>query len=453
MKTLLQSILVLMACILVFIAVLWHTDHRMSLPPHQTNFNTRYFGEVVVAKPDKTVTGLSILFANSRQFALQELAKQVAAQGTAVAVIDSSKALRALSRSCQHFHDATAIAELMQQLAEWAEAQGYEKRIVAGIGDGALMAFLTSQNYSSKNTDYLSIDFSIKLPNNVKVCPPFSVDPQAHTLKFSPDEISGNHWRVVWTDQPPDETGIFVRSIPNADTVIAPYDTPLAQVAVDEINKLLGQTDSSAPPLPIVEVAATKPNSTMTLFYSGDGGWRDLDRSVAQEMAKAGYPVVGVDVLRYFWKQKSPEQAAFDLSTTLAYYRKTRGIKSFVLAGYSFGADILPAVFNRLPSTDKNSVKLLLLLAPGKQANFEIHVSGWLGEQSGDMPLAPELARIAPTKIMCIYGQEEKNQQGCKGLQNSAAELLELPGGHHFDKDYTKLAQRITDAYHRHALE
>ena len=100
--------------------------------------------------------------------------------------------------------------------------------------------------------------------------------------------------------------------------------------------------------MPVVEVPATNPNETVTLFYSGDGGWRDLDRAVAGQMADLGYPVVGVDTLRYFWSGKTPEKAASDLAATMAYYRIAWKAKTFVLAGYSFGADILPAVYNRL---------------------------------------------------------------------------------------------------------
>ena len=104
----------------------------------------------------------------------------------------------------------------------------------------------------------------------------------------------------------------------------------------------------------------------MTIFYSGDGGWRDLDRTVAGEMAALNYPVVGVDVLRYFWEHKTPEQAAADLAATMAYYRKNWGVKSFVLAGYSFGADILPAIYNRLPAQDKDSVCVVGVVSVGE---------------------------------------------------------------------------------------
>lgn len=85
----------------------------------------------------------------------------------------------------------------------------------------------------------------------------------------------------------------------------------------------------------------------MTLFYSGDGGWRDLDQQVAQAMAADGFPVVGVDAMRYFWQHKSPEQASQDLSQLMQQYCEKWGAKHFVLAGFSFGADVLPALYNR----------------------------------------------------------------------------------------------------------
>jgi len=224
-------------------------------------------------------------------------------------------------------------------------------------------------------------------------------------------------------------------------------------VLVEEVKASLGQTKQPLPPLPVVEVPIAKTSANVTLFYSGDGGWRDLDRTVAGEMAAQNYPVVGVDVLRYFWEHKTPEQAATDLSATMAYYRKNWGTKTFVLAGYSFGADILPAIYNRLPTQDKDGVALLVLIALAKSADFEIHVSGWLGQSAGEMPLVPELAQIPAAKILCIYGLEEKADTACTGLQNSEAKILELPGGHHFDKDYPKLTRQILDVYRQHAID
>jgi type IV secretory pathway VirJ component len=324
--------------------------------------------------------------------------------------------------------------------------------IIAGIGEGALIPFINAQSSSTSHTTNLSIGFSVVLPEPLILCPPLlsHYQNQKHSLVSSPG-LEGN-WRSVWTDQPPADTAVFIRSLGDVDTRIAAYDTPLDDLLVDEVNTALGKNNQVASAMPVVEVPVTKPIDNATVFYSGDGGWRDLDRTVAGEMAAMNYPVVGVDVLRYFWEHKTPEQAATDLSATMAYYRKNWGIKSFVLAGYSFGADILPAIYNRLPLQDKDSVALLVLIALANSADFEIHVSGWLGQSSGEKSLAPELAQIPKNKILCIYGKEEKAETACTGLLNSEAKILELPGGHHFDQDYPKLTQQILDVYRQHGI-
>ena len=209
---------------------------------------------------------------------------------------------------------------------------------------------------------------------------------------------------------------------------------------------------SSVLALPVVEIPAKAENDTVTLFYSGDGGWRDLDRTIGQEMAKEGYPVVGIDCLRGFWKRKTPEQAAKDLTKALEYYRHNWGAKRFVLAGYSFGADILPPIYNRLSPNDRDSIALLVLLAFSREADFEIHVAGFLGKKSKGLPLSPELARLPTSKLYCVYGKDEKDESGCSDLADTEAEILELPGGHHFDQDYPKLTRLILDKYRRAGL-
>jgi len=136
--------------------------------------------------------------------------------------------------------------------------------------------------------------------------------------------------------------------------------------------------------MPVIEHPSAQPAETLTLFYSGDGGWRDLDRASAEHMAAAGYPVVGIDTLRYYWQHKSPEQSAADLSRLMQQYRDKWQVQRFVLAGYSFGADVLPAIYNRLPASDQQQVDAMLLLAFARSGSFEIAVSGWLGQDGAE---------------------------------------------------------------------
>ncbi|AGI23446.1 hypothetical protein H681_07850 [Pseudomonas sp. ATCC 13867] len=300
--------------------------------------------------------------------------------------------------------------------------------LVAGIGPGGTYAWRWLAGQSDDKARALSVGFSLEKP-----------DCAAAPL---PQSAAHGRWLAAWNDNPDDPSARFARGLQNAETVIADYDTPLPKVLADQLRHLLqGGSDN----VPVVEVPAAKPSETVTLFYSGDGGWRDLDRDVAAQMAELGYPVVGVDALRYFWEHKSPEQSAADLAVLMQHYREKWGAKHFVLAGYSFGADVLPAIYNRLPADAKKDVSAVILLAFARSGSFEIEVQGWLGKAGQEAATGPEMARLPGPKVLCVYGIEEKDESGCTQPQ-SVGENLQLPGGHHFDENYPALAKRLVDA-------
>jgi type IV secretory pathway VirJ component len=342
----------------------------------------------------------------------------------------------------------------VQILSHWAHGSKDKRPILVGIGNGALLPFLFAGTKSGSTTRNLSVGFSVQLPDNVRVCAPLtSTTVQGHRELTSSPPLQGK-WLAAWADQPDSRTAVFVRKMTGAATIIEPYDTPLDTVAANEVHTMLAADNQSQTlQMPVVEVPAKNPNDTVTLFYSGDGGWRDLDRDLAGYMAEQGYPVVGIDTLRAFWSSKTPETATAELAELMAYYRAHWKAKNFALAGYSFGADILPALYNRLPQTDREGIGVIVLLALGKTADFEIHVSGWIGQNNDGLPILPELNQIEAHKILCVYGKEEKDESACQALATSGAKLLELPGGHHFDQDYSTLAARIIDVYRQSGLK
>ncbi|TWI55547.1 type IV secretory pathway VirJ component [Pseudomonas duriflava] len=331
-------------------------------------------------------------------------------------------------------YEVPASDDCNLQRANLEEASSYldsRPTWVAGINEGGLVAWrwLAEQNVDDVNA--LSVGSKI--------------DEQRDCTQPLPQKSDHGHWHLAWNDNPGDETARFVRSLANADTTISNYGTPLVTLLRDQLQRqLLGQGGD----VPTIEIPAEKPaahKDTVTIFYSGDGGWRDLDRDSAQTMAENGWPVVGVDTLRYFWEHKSPERVATDLSRLMKTYRERWGAKHFVLAGYSFGADILPAVYNRLPEADQQQVSTLLLLAFARSGNFEIQVEGWLGKTGDEMQTGPEVNMIPAEKIYCIYGSEEVDESGCT-QSRARFETLQITGGHHFDKDYDQLARHMMKA-------
>ncbi|MDU9413863.1 virulence factor family protein [Pseudomonas sp. zfem005] len=321
-------------------------------------------------------------------------------------------------------NDCDAQQHLLQQARDLLQG---EPTLVAGIGPGAAFAWRWLAGQDKDEARALSIDFSLEHAD----CP-----------TPLPKTAPHGHWSIAWNDNPDDPSAAFARDQANADTSISDYDTTLPQLLNEQLRALL---QGEGTPMPVVEVPAAKPSSTVTLFYSGDGGWRDLDRAVAEEMAKRDHSVVGIDALRYFWQHKSPEQGAADLSRLMKQYREKWGAQRFVLAGYSFGADVLPAFYNRLPKADQQQVDAILLLALARSGSFEIEVQGWLGKAGQEAPTGPELIKLPAEKVLCVYGKEEASESGCT-QPGAPGEVLALPGGHHYDENYPALAERLVAA-------
>jgi type IV secretory pathway VirJ component len=207
--------------------------------------------------------------------------------------------------------------------------------------------------------------------------------------------------------------------------------------------------------LPLAEVLALPAPATaahadtFAILYSGDGGWRDLDRSLATILAAKGMSVVGVDVLRYYWTQKKPALAAADLARIARYYQQRWHKQKLVLIGFSFGADVLPFLVSRLPADLRSDVSLLSLLSPERRTAFEVETTGWLGvHNSAGMPVAPELKKLAGLRVQCIYGRDEGENSLCTTDAAPAvgAAVLVKDGGHHFDQNYGVLADQILAA-------
>jgi type IV secretory pathway VirJ component len=193
----------------------------------------------------------------------------------------------------------------------------------------------------------------------------------------------------------------------------------------------------------LVELPVDGPADLLAIVLSGDGGWRDIDADLAEDLQKSGIPVIGFDSLRYFWSKKTPERTARDLAAVMQVYRKKFRASRVILIGYSFGADILPFAYNRLPADLRAVVVQMSLLGFATRADFEITMTGWLGSPpSADAPpVAPEIARMPADRIQCFYGTDE-DDSACPTLPKGV-EIIPMPGGHHFDGDYTGLASRI----------
>lgn len=194
-----------------------------------------------------------------------------------------------------------------------------------------------------------------------------------------------------------------------------------------------------------VHARAGAERGLMAVILTGDGGWAEIDKGVASGLAQAGVPVVGWSSLRYFWTPRTPEGAAADLARVIEHYATAWKKERVLLVGYSFGADALPFLVNRLPAVARARVAGVGLLGLSDTAAFEFHVSSWLGG-GGDpqRPTAPEVGRLT-VPVTCVHGANE-GDSGCLALKGGAARVLAVGSGHHFGGDYPRLAELLLAA-------
>jgi type IV secretory pathway VirJ component len=202
--------------------------------------------------------------------------------------------------------------------------------------------------------------------------------------------------------------------------------------------------DVSVVDLPLIEMPSKGPGpDVFAVILSGDGGWASLDKEVGGALVARGYPVVGLSSLRYFWKARTPDSAAKDLQRILVHYMSAWKKGRAILIGYSYGADVLPFMANRLPPELLAKISFVTLIGLDRSVAFEFHLSEWLGGASHkELQVLPEIVKLKGTRILCICGEEEKNSL-CRDLDPGLARLVHLPGSHHFGGNYSALSNVI----------
>jgi type IV secretory pathway VirJ component len=198
-------------------------------------------------------------------------------------------------------------------------------------------------------------------------------------------------------------------------------------------------------PLTELPVSGATADAPLVLMLTGDGGWAGLDRGMADAFNARGLPVVGLSTLKYFWHERQPDEAARDVARILQHYLVAWHRERVLLVGYSFGADVLPFIANRLPADLRERVQSVSMLGLEAQASFEIKVGGWVpGSTLSGQAVAPEISRMQGLKALCLYGAGEADDP-CPQMSGPALTARSIGSGHHFSGDYTALAAAVLE--------
>jgi type IV secretory pathway VirJ component len=389
------------------------------------------YGQVMLTKPAGEMTGFVVLFSEKGGWAPsdQQAADALAAKGAMVIGVDTPKyaAQVKADQTEKACHNLVGDAENMShQLERTVQTNHYHSPILVGTGQGAILAERSLRQAPD---------------NTVAGAVSLGADAQLDA-RFDPC--------------PPDPTIIHAKGLPGfLERAAAPQpggskSDALVAMTAPHLKKAEPASDSDVSDLPLIELRADKPTDLLAIVISGDGGWRDLDKTMALALQRDGVSVIGIDSLRYFWSEKTPQQTANDLARVIRAYNARWHTSHVALLGYSFGADVMPFAYNRLPDAVREQVSYISLMGFSPAADFQVRVTGWLGMPASDKALKvrPEFNQLPPEMVQCIYGEKEEDTL-CPDLTKTGIEVVKLPGDHHFGGDYDALARRILAGWRR----
>jgi type IV secretory pathway VirJ component len=449
-------------CVLAFLALFWcaavvFADSNPTLS--NVPVDAGLLGKPRIILPTGPVRGEVFLFSDKEGWGADEdiLAASLQSKQVIVVGIDTKVLLGALNarptNDCIYL--VSHIEALSHQIQRSIGDTRYQSPIIAGMGtSGAFALAIAAQTPNATIKQTVAIDPTIALPLVKPLCtdaPRVSVS-GGSIYGLSPHGLK-NPVDVIYTTAASIDSRAHTLKLKKQGFAIQTKDVtenPQQAVlsAVDRALSVEVPSDHSVGDLPLIQLPARASFGTIAIIYSGDGGWRDIDKSIGDVLQKEGVPTIGVDSLRYFWSKKNPDKTAKDMARIIDTYTKLWGADHVILAGYSFGADILPKAYDLLPVSDKKKIVEISLLGISSTANYQISVGAFLGSNSGDAPTLPDLRKVQAPMIQCFYGALETDSI-CLKLQGTGSELIKTSGGHHFDGRYDVLAHEIVNGAKR----
>lgn len=437
--------------------------------PTQERISHGLFEAVTLYRPRGEVKSFSLFLSGNQGWDTRAaaMAQALADQGAMVAGIDTPALVARLDASegdCV-FPDGD-LENLSRFVQGYARLPGYFTPVLVGYSSGAAMAYaLIAQAQPGTFAGALSLGFCPQLEVKKALCRDRNeiahsrVRTDGRGVNLLPVSPLIEPWTVLQGDEdavcPLSPAAAFAARVPGAEFValkgvghgFVESEHWLPQYVAAYSRLAARPAGIMAPPtgladLPVIEVEAAAGSDTFAVLLSGDGGWAGLDKNVASALSARGIPVVGLDSLRYFWTARTPEGLASDLDRVLRHYAMHWKKSRALLIGYSQGADVLPFAVNRLPLVSRALVSQTVLMGLGEKASFEFHLGNWMVDDDEGEPILPEASRLDGARTLCLYGEDESDSL-CPRIPPGHVRAVSLPGGHHFDGAYDRLAELI----------
>jgi type IV secretory pathway VirJ component len=138
-----------------------------------------------------------------------------------------------------------------------------------------------------------------------------------------------------------------------------------------------------------------------------------------------------INSYKYFSKRKTPQQTLDSILPYIDMNLKKYNRRKFIFAGYSFGSEVVPFLYNLMSDEWKDKVEFIVLLSPSYNSDFKIHLRDQLGFTSRRWPydVLHEIMKIDDKKIMVFWGKDEKKFEKKQFTKHNIT-VHHLKGGH-----------------------
>jgi type IV secretory pathway VirJ component len=402
------------------------------------------------------------------------MARSLQSLGTLVAGVDIRGYLHHLTASPAHcLYPAGDLEMLSKFVQKECNLPKYIRPLLAGYSSGATLVYAAlTQAPGGTFAGAISMGFCPDLPVNKEWCRGFGLTyallPKGKGVSFDPTSRT-----IPWIafqggiDQvcPTQAVEAYVKNVRGARLVMLPkvghgfsvekHWLPQFKEAFKTLTvtepvpiKASKSDDSLVAGLPLIEVPSKgQPKNSFAILLTGDGGWAEIDRSIAEALAADGVTVIGWNSLDYYWKSRTPEEASKALAAIITYYRTALQKDEAVLIGYSLGADVLPFLARRLPKELFDKTRLIVYIGLSDRVDFKFSPSAWFGGKPSPnaLQVIPEIEKLKGKRMLYFYGRDESDKIVGR-IDSSAVTIIELSGGHHFDRRFDLIARDILGA-------
>jgi type IV secretory pathway VirJ component len=197
----------------------------------------------------------------------------------------------------------------------------------------------------------------------------------------------------------------------------------------------------------VVVRPANARSDTFAIIITGDGGWRAIDRDIAEVFNDNGVSVIGLCAPEFLAERKTPAEASQIVEGLIRKYAAEWHRPRVILVGYSRGAGVIPFTVSRMPPAIRAHIAAIGLIGLNPAIDFKTSPLSLLSKSADELtiPVRPELRKLQGERVLCIAGQRDADAI-CRTLPPALATAILLPGDHHLNGNYRPLAEAILRA-------